>query len=112
MEREEAVEYRGALMLLSPAAAGPGRALEAPQLAAQFVPLLLAEALHVRLVVGGERDARAGGESLARDAVARRAQDLIERGERRRVLGDVLERDPARAFGGDPARDRARGFAR
>src|SRR5207249_2174284 len=81
VQREEAIEHGGPLGLFSPAEARAGRALEAAHLASQLVTLFLAEALHVRLVVGGQRDTRAGDHPLARDAVARGAQHLVERGE-------------------------------
>jgi hypothetical protein len=63
MQCEEAIQRRAALGITRPAEARLSRVLEASDLPAQLVPLLLPESLHVRFEVAGEGEARARDEA-------------------------------------------------
>src|SRR5439155_21692335 len=82
--------------------------LEAADLPAQLVPLLLAEALYIGVEVSGEAEPWAGDEPRARGAVTARAENARHHLESRRVLRHELESDPPRRLARDPAGDGGR----
>src|SRR5439155_7465964 len=98
MEREEPIEDRCALGVRREAERRRSGGLEPADLAAELMPLLLAERLDVDLVVTGKIEDRRHRVARARHAVARVAEDASHHLERRTLLGHVLEPHAGRSL--------------